>query len=76
MKSQIKHRYTDAVLYECELPDDTPSGMVTRLTLEKAVTDRARLDRARLDYASLDYASLDGASLDDCLLYTYDAGDE
>ena len=61
MKSQIKHRYTDAVLYECELPDDTPSGMVMRLTLEKAVKDRASLVGARLDGARLDGASLVGA---------------
>jgi uncharacterized protein YjbI with pentapeptide repeats len=64
MKSQIKHRYISAVLYECELPDTTPSGMVIRLTLEKAVKDRASLDRASLDGASLDGARLDRASLD------------
>ena len=69
MKSQIKHRYTDAVLYECELPDTTPSGMVARLTLEKAVTDRASLVDARLDGASLVGASLDDASLDGAIIF-------
>ena len=64
MKSQIKHRYISAVLYECELPDTTPSGMVIRLTLEKAVKDRASLVGARLVGARLDGASLDGARLD------------
>ena len=74
MKYQIKHRFTDAALFECELPDDTPSGLVTRHALEKAVNSGANLVRANLYGASLyganlaeanlDGASLDGASLD------------
>jgi uncharacterized protein YjbI with pentapeptide repeats len=63
MKSQIKHRYTDAVLYECELPDDTPSGMVTRLTLEKATIKGADLRGADLGGAYLRDANLGGANL-------------
>jgi uncharacterized protein YjbI with pentapeptide repeats len=64
MKSQIKHRYTDAVLYECELPDDKPSGMVTRLTLEKATTTGANLRGATLEGANLGGANLRGANLE------------
>ena len=38
MKHQIKHRYTNTVLFECDVPDDVQaSGMATRYTLEKAV---------------------------------------
>jgi uncharacterized protein YjbI with pentapeptide repeats len=68
MKSQIKHRYTDAVLYECELPDDTPSGMVTRLTLEKATIKGANLRGADLGGADLGGANLGGAYLRDANL--------
>ena len=64
MKHQIKHRFTDAVLFECELPDDTPSGLVTRHALEKAVSSGANLYGANLDGASLDGANLYRANLD------------
>ena len=64
MKSQIKHRYTESVLYECELPDDTPSGMVARLTLEKATTNGANLRGANLEGAFLGGANLRGANLE------------
>jgi Pentapeptide repeats (8 copies) len=63
MKSQIKHRYTGAVLCECGLPDDTRSGMVTRLTLEKATTNNADLRGADLRGADLEGADLRGADL-------------
>jgi hypothetical protein len=36
MKHQIKHRYTDAVLFECDVPDDVESGLRTRYALERA----------------------------------------
>jgi uncharacterized protein YjbI with pentapeptide repeats len=74
MKHQIKHRYTDAVLFECELPDGTQSGLATRHALEKAVNAgaslagaslaRANLARANLAGANLDGANLNGANLD------------
>jgi len=64
MKYEIKHRYTDAVLYTAELPDDTPSSMVVRHALEKAARDRANLARANLDGANLAGANLAGAYLD------------
>jgi len=63
MKHQIKHRYTDAVLFECELPDDTQSGLATRHALEKAVNVGAYLDGANLNGANLSRANLDGANL-------------
>ena len=76
---QIKHRYTNAVLFECEVPDDIESGLHMRHALEKAVSIGASLDGASLvgaslvgaslRNASLDGALLDGASLDGALLY-------
>ena len=48
MKHQIKHRYTDAVLFECDVPDDIESGLRTRHTLEMAVEARANLADADL----------------------------
>ena len=49
MKHQIKHRYTDTVLFECDVPDDVQArGMATRYALEKAVKDDANLRGAYL----------------------------
>ena len=65
MKHQIKHRYTDVVLFECDVPDDVQSsGMATRYALEKAVKDGANLRGANLDGANLGGANLRGANLD------------
>jgi len=63
MKHQIKHRYTDAVLFECDVPDDMESGLRTRHVLEKAVGSRANLS-----YANLSCANLSGANLSDANL--------
>jgi uncharacterized protein YjbI with pentapeptide repeats len=63
MKHQIKHRYTDAVLFECEVPDTVASGMATRHALEQATKARANLAGANLDGANLDGANLAGAYL-------------
>ena len=50
MKHQIKHRYTNTVLFECDVPYDVQaSGMAVRYTLEKAVKDGAYLGGADLD---------------------------
>ena len=55
MKHQIKHRYTGAVLFECDVTEDVQaSGMATRYALEKAVKDGAYLRGAYLDGANLD----------------------
>ena len=63
MKHQIKHRYTKSVLFECDLPDDTPAELVTRHALEKANAAGANLDRANLAGANLDRANLARANL-------------
>ena len=79
MKHQIFSRYDSAkVLYECELPDDTPSGLAVRHALEKAVSvganlsgadlSRADLSDADLSRADLSRADLSGADLSDANL--------
>ena len=65
MKHQIKSRWTDAVLFECEIPDDTPSGLAVRVALEKAVEANANLSGADLRDANLSCAYLRGANLRD-----------
>ena len=62
-KHQIKHRFTDAVLFECDVPDDTASGLHTRFVLEKAVESGATLIGANLSGANLSVATLSGANL-------------
>ena len=56
-KPAIKHRYTDAVLFEGE------SGMTTRNMLEMAASDGANLRGANLCGADLRGADLRGANL-------------
>ena len=60
MNHQIKHRYTGAVLFECDVPEQK-SGMVMRYTLEKAVQVGANLEGANLEGAYLARANLVGA---------------
>ena len=63
IKFAIRSRYYDSVLYEADIPADTPSGLKTRVALEKATAARANLDGANLAGAYLDGANLDGANL-------------
>ncbi len=64
MKYAIKHRYTGAVLYEADIPDDTPSGgPQCRVALEKATAARANLAGAYLARAYLVGACLARANL-------------
>jgi uncharacterized protein YjbI with pentapeptide repeats len=63
MKHQIKNRYTGDVLFECELPAHTPSGLAMRHTLEKAIQNKANLQGADLQGADLRWANLQGADL-------------
>ena len=63
-KIQIRHRDTNAVLFECEAPADLSSGLRMRHALEKATQARANLARANLARANLARANLDGANLD------------
>ena len=59
MKHQIKHRYTNTVLFECDVPYDVQArGRAVRYTLEKAVKDGAYLDGAYLGGAYLCGADL------------------
>jgi uncharacterized protein YjbI with pentapeptide repeats len=60
---QIKHRCTDDVLFECELPADLDSGLHARHALEKATAAGANLAGANLAGANLDGAYLAGAYL-------------
>ena len=63
MKTQIKDRFTGAVLFECDTPDNVSSGLAVRDALEKAVASRANLSRANLSRADLSRADLSGANL-------------
>ena len=90
-KIQIRHRDTNAVLFECEAPADlrmrhalekaTQAGVslaganLARARLDGASLARARLDGASLAGASLARASLDGASLDGARLDGVKFGD-
>jgi hypothetical protein len=65
-KIQIKHRWTEAVLFECDVPANVASGMAMRWALEKATTERVDLRGANLSGADLR-----GAELDDVQLLMY-----
>ncbi len=62
---QIKHRYTDAVLFECEVTDEQQArGIAMRVALEKAVEAGANLAGATLAGAYLAGAALADANLE------------
>ena len=60
---QIKNRWTGAVLFTADIPDDTPSDMEMRAALEKATQERANLADANLAGANLAGAYLADANL-------------
>ena len=62
-KIQIRHRYTDVVLFECDAPDVLDSGLHMRHALEKAVEAHANLRGANLRDANLRGADLSDAYL-------------
>ena len=62
-KHQITHRHSGKVLFECDVPDDVPSGLSTRHALEKANLSGADLSRANLYAANLSGANLSRANL-------------
>ena len=68
MKYAFKQRYTNAVLYETDIPDDTPRGLQCRAALEKATTTGANLAGANLAGANLARAYLARANLDGAYL--------
>ena len=66
---QIKHRYTDVVLFEHEPTDEQQaSGLAMRAALEAAVKCNANLSGANLSDANLSDANLSGANLSDANL--------
>ena len=60
---QIKHRWSTAVLFTADIPDDTPSGMEMRVALENATRAGAYLAVSNLADANLAGANLVGANL-------------
>jgi len=62
IKHQIKH-LNGCVLFEADIPADTPSGLAMRAALEKAVSAGANLTRSYLAGAYLAGANLAGANL-------------
>ena len=67
-KHQIKNRWDESVLFECEVPDDISSGLSTRYALGQAVKAYANLTGANLADAKLTGAKLTGANLADANL--------
>ena len=67
MKVEIKHRYTGAVLFACDVPDEN-SGMAMRHALEKATEAGANLAGVNLTGANLTSANLADANLADANL--------
>ena len=65
---QIKHRWTNAVLFESEAPDTLDSGLHMRHALEKATAEKTNLSGAYLSGADLRGADLSGAYLSDANL--------
>ena len=66
MASTVKHAIKTlggAVLFEADIPADTPSGLMTRAALEQATSKRAYLSGAYLRGADLSGAYLSGADL-------------
>jgi hypothetical protein len=63
MKVEIKHRYTNEVLFSCDVPDDVVSGLHMRNALEKATASSANLSGANLYGADLSRANLSRANL-------------
>ena len=65
---EIKHRWTNEVLFSCDVPDDVESGLRTRHALEKATAASANLSGANLSGANLSDAYLRDANLSDAYL--------
>ncbi len=62
-KFEIKNRFTEEVLFTCDVPDGMESGMIARHALESAIADGADLRGADLRGADLSGADLRGADL-------------
>ena len=74
-KIVIKHRYTEAVLFEFQPTEEQQSsGLAMRAALEAATKDGANLRGANLRRANLRGANLDGANLGGANLRGADLG--
>ncbi|EPQ7329991.1 pentapeptide repeat-containing protein [Acinetobacter baumannii] len=62
-KFEIKNRWTEEVLFTCDVPDGMESGMIARHALESAIVAGANLRGANLRGADLYGANLRGANL-------------
>ncbi|HGF9084093.1 TPA: pentapeptide repeat-containing protein [Acinetobacter baumannii] len=62
-KFEIKNRWTEEVLFTCDVPDGMESGMIARHALESAIVAGADLSGADLYGANLSCADLSGANL-------------
>ncbi|WP_407488324.1 pentapeptide repeat-containing protein [Acinetobacter baumannii] len=62
-KFEIKNRWTEEVLFTCDVPDGMESGMIARHALESAIADGANLRGADLRGADLRGADLRDADL-------------
>ena len=65
IKQQIKSR-SGYVIFECDIPGDTPSGIAVRVAIEKAVAAKHELRGANLRGANLSGCDLRGANLSGC----------
>ena len=63
MKIEINNRFTLAVQFTAEIPDDTAESMRMRHAVEMALSKRANLRSADLRSANLSGANLRGANL-------------
>ena len=62
-KFEIKNRFTQEVLFTCDVPEGMESGMIARHVLESAIADGADLRGADLSGADLFGANLRSADL-------------
>ena len=62
-KIQIKDRYIEGILYECEVPKDVKESEKLKYTVEQAVKEGDELWGADLEGANLRGTNLRGADL-------------
>ncbi|RZG63805.1 pentapeptide repeat-containing protein [Acinetobacter bouvetii] len=61
---EIKNRWTDEVLFTCDIPEGMESGMIARHAVETAIAQGANLRGANLEGANLEGANLRDANLE------------
>ena len=60
-KFEIKSRWTDEVLFSCDVPEGMESGMIALHAVETAIAQGVNLEDANLEDANLEGANLRGA---------------